>query len=62
MAAERLTREPGWVLDSALRQTGNRKVFAEHLSQLHPHTIEDLRLGKKTDQLLQEGGAAEQAA
>jgi hypothetical protein len=53
-AAERLAREPGWVLDSALRQAGNSKVFAEHLSQLHPHTIEDLRLGKKTDQLLQE--------
>ena len=29
-AAERLTREPGWVLDSALR-SGNRKVFAAHL-------------------------------
>ena len=26
-AAERLTREPGWVLDSALRE-GNSKVFA----------------------------------
>jgi hypothetical protein len=56
-AAERLAREPGWVLDSAFRQTGNHKVFAEHLSQLHPHTIEDLRLGKKTDQLLEEATA-----
>lgn len=56
-AAERLAREPGWVLDSALRQTGSGRVFAEHLSQLHPHTVEGLRLGKKTDQLLEEAAA-----
>jgi ParB/RepB/Spo0J family partition protein len=51
-AAGRLSREPGWVLDSALREAGNSKVFAEHLSQLHPHTIQGLKLGKKTDELL----------
>lgn len=54
MGGRTAPREPGWVLDSALRQTGNHKVFAEHLSQLHPHTIEQLRLGKKSDQLLEE--------
>jgi ParB/RepB/Spo0J family partition protein len=53
-AAGRLSREPGWVLDSALREAGNTKVFAEHLSQLHPHTIQGLKLGKKTDELLVE--------
>jgi ParB/RepB/Spo0J family partition protein len=53
-AAGRLSREPGWVLDSALREAGNTKVFAEHLSQLHPHTIQGLKLGKKTDDLLAE--------
>ena len=37
-AAERLTREPGWVLDSALRE-GSRKVFAAHLVQLDSHEI-----------------------
>ena len=31
-AAERLTREPGWVLDSAMRE-GDSKVFAAHLGQ-----------------------------
>ncbi len=38
-AAERLTREPGWVLDSALRE-GNSKVFAEHLGgRVNSHEI-----------------------
>src|SRR5215207_3219669 len=27
-AAERLNREPGWVLDAALHYAGDRKVFA----------------------------------
>ena len=52
-AAERLTREPGWVLDSALRE-GNRKVFAAHLSQLDSYEIAELRLGKKIEVLLEE--------
>jgi hypothetical protein len=56
-AAERLAREPGWVLDSALRQTGERTVFAEHLTQLHPSTIQELRLGKRTEALLNEATA-----
>src|SRR3954466_4377445 len=30
-AAERLMREPGWVLDAALTHAGNRKVFAAYL-------------------------------
>jgi hypothetical protein len=30
-AAERLPREPGWVLDSAIHE-GDRKVFAAHLT------------------------------
>ena len=32
-AAERLAREPGWVLDAALRDT-DTKVFAAHLSRI----------------------------
>lgn len=52
-AAERLAREPGWVLDSALRQ-GNRKVFAAHLNQLDSYEIAELKLGKKTEALLEE--------
>jgi ParB/RepB/Spo0J family partition protein len=32
-AAERLTREPGWVIDAALRQTGHT-VFAAYLSHV----------------------------
>jgi hypothetical protein len=50
-AAERLAREPGWVIDSALR-SGSSKVFAAHLTQLDGYEIADLRLGKKTKALL----------
>lgn len=52
-AAERLAREPGWVLDSALRQ-GDVKVFAAHMSQVGAHEIAELRLGKKTEELYAE--------
>jgi hypothetical protein len=49
-AAERLTREPGWVLDAAMTHTG-RKTFAAYLHSASPHEIAELRLGKKTEQL-----------
>jgi hypothetical protein len=52
-AAERLVREPGWVIDSALR-TGSSKVFAAHLAQLDSYEIAELRLGKKTEALLED--------
>jgi ParB/RepB/Spo0J family partition protein len=52
-AAERLAREPGWVIDSALR-SGSSKVFAAHLTQLDSYEIADLRLGKRTEALLDE--------
>ena len=52
-AAERLPREPGWVIDSALR-SGSSKVFAAHLTQLDSYEVADLRLGKKTEALLDE--------
>jgi ParB/RepB/Spo0J family partition protein len=47
-AAERLAREPGWVLDSALRH-GGAKVFAVHLASVRAGEIAELRLGKKAD-------------
>jgi ParB/RepB/Spo0J family partition protein len=50
-AAERLTREPGWVLDAALSHGGNSKVFAAYLHSASAHEIAELRLGKKTEQL-----------
>ena len=46
-AAERLAREPGWVLDAALR-SGEHQVFAAHLSRVDSYEIDALRLGKKT--------------
>jgi ParB/RepB/Spo0J family partition protein len=52
-AAERLAREPGWVLDAALRH-GNGKVFAAYLDTASAHEIAALRLGKKTDALYAE--------
>jgi ParB/RepB/Spo0J family partition protein len=55
-AAERLAREPGWVLDSALRQ-GRHKAFAAHLTAVDAHDADALRLGKKTDVLVEEAAA-----
>jgi ParB/RepB/Spo0J family partition protein len=55
-AAERLTREPGWVLDSALR-AGNSKVFAEHLGgRVSSQEIAELRLGKKAEAAYERAG------
>src|SRR3954470_2255579 len=53
-AAERLTREPGWVLDAALTHAGNDKVFAAYLHSASAQEIDDLRLGKNTEQLYAE--------
>jgi hypothetical protein len=41
------------VIDSALRN-GSSKVFAAPLTQLDSYEIADLRLGKKTEALLEE--------
>jgi hypothetical protein len=49
-AAERLTREPGWVLDAAVTHSGDGKVFAAYLHSARSREIADLRLGKKTEQ------------
>jgi len=54
-AAERLVREPGWVLDAALANAGDTGgVFAAHLHTAGAHEIAGLRLGKKTEQLYAE--------
>jgi hypothetical protein len=50
-AAERLTREPGWVLDAALTHAGNGKAFAGYLHSAGAREIAELRLGKKAEQL-----------
>ena len=50
-AAERLTREPGWVLDASLSHSGDSKVFAAYLHSVSAYEVADLRLGKKTEQL-----------
>jgi len=47
-AAGRLAREPGWVLDSALR-SNNSKVFAAHLGRVEGHDVAALRLGKQAE-------------
>ena len=38
-AAERLTREPGWVLDAALQHAGDTTVFAAYLHSAGAHEI-----------------------
>ena len=50
-AAERLTREPGWVLHAALTHASSSKVFAAYLHSTTAQEIVELRLGKKTEQL-----------
>jgi ParB/RepB/Spo0J family partition protein len=45
-AAQRLTTEPGWVLDAALRDS-DRKVFAAYLSHVDAYEIQTLRLGRR---------------
>jgi hypothetical protein len=52
-AAERLTREPGWVLDAAMTHSGG-KTFAAYLHSASAQEIAELRLGKKTEQLYAE--------
>jgi len=47
-AAERIAREPGWVLDAAMR-SGNGKVFAAHLTRVDSADVATLRLGKKAE-------------
>ncbi|MHB1834694.1 MAG: ParB/RepB/Spo0J family partition protein, partial [Solirubrobacteraceae bacterium] len=51
--ARELATDPGRALSEALR-CSDSKVFAAHLHQMPHHTVEDLRLGKKTEQLLAE--------
>ena len=50
-ATERLTREPGWVLDAALTHSGDGKVFAAYLHSAGSREIAELRLGRKTEEL-----------
>jgi hypothetical protein len=50
-AAERLAREPGWVLDAALSHSDSGKVFAAYLHSASNREIAELRLDKKTEQL-----------
>ena len=45
-----LATDPGRALGEALRQAAS-KVFAAYLHQLPHHAVEELRLGKKTEQL-----------
>ena len=52
-AAERLGREPGWVLDSALRDAAP-KVFAATPDPGRLLRASALRLGKRTDELVEE--------
>jgi hypothetical protein len=53
-AAERLTREPGWVLDAAMTHSGDSKVFAAYLHSASSREVAELRLGKKTEQLYEQ--------
>jgi hypothetical protein len=53
-AAGRLTREPGWVLDSALTHSGDGRVFAAYLHSVSAREVAELRLGKKTGQLYEQ--------
>jgi hypothetical protein len=47
-AAERLSHEPGWVLDAAVRD-GAVKAFASYLDTVSSYEISALRLGKRAE-------------
>ncbi len=49
-AAERLAREPGWVLDAALHESDS-KVLVAHLNVIDDYDIAQLKLGKKATEL-----------
>ncbi len=51
--ARELASDPGRALGEALRHSQS-KVFAAYLNQLHPREVDELRLGKKTAELLAE--------
>ena len=52
-AAERLAREPGWVLDSAM-SAGGAKTFASYLDTVGGYEISELRLGTKIEEQVAE--------
>ena len=52
-AADRLSREPGWVLGQAMRE-GQVKTFGAYLNQAGPQELDELRLGKKAAEQLAE--------
>ena len=52
-AADRLSREPGWVLGQAMRE-GQVKTFGAYLNQAGSQELEALRLGKKAAEQLAE--------
>jgi hypothetical protein len=52
-AAERLASEPGWVLDSAMRE-GGAKTFASYMDSVSAQEISELRLGKTAEEQLTE--------
>ena len=52
-AAERLAREPGWVLDSAMRD-GGVETFACYMDAVGQYEISELRLGKKVEEQVAE--------
>lgn len=53
-AAQRLATEPGWVLDAALGQSDNKKLFAAHLGHLDAYELAELKLGKKAEAAYEE--------
>jgi hypothetical protein len=52
-AADRLSREPGWVLGQAMRE-GKVKAFGAYLNQAGSYELDALRLGKKAAEQLAE--------
>jgi hypothetical protein len=53
--AERLTRQPGWVIDAAAREADG-KVFVAHLTSVEQHDVKLLKLGKKAEALWEQAG------
>ena len=60
-AAERLAREPGWVLDSALRETAT-KVFVARMDVIDDYDIAAAQARQEGERAIRQGPGAAQAA
>lgn len=55
--ADRIVREPGFIIGQAVHSIGNKDTWGEYLTSASGRDIEALKLGKKADELYEEAHA-----